>query len=84
MEDNLKILKMKLSDTKIKQDLFKKKLEETLKKKINLGITNKSIGFIQSTINFFKSEFFKFMYKYLIIPTWRVPRGHSRFRRLRG
>ena len=65
MEDNLKILKMKLSDTKIKQDLFKKKLEETLKKKINLGITNKSIGFIQSTINFFKSEFFKFMYKYL-------------------
>ena len=26
----------------------------------------------------------KFMYKYLIIPTWRVPRGHSRFRRLRG
>ena len=69
MEENLKILKMRLSDTKNKKENLKKNLEELLKKKsktmTDLGITNGSSGFIQTTINFFKSEFFNFMYKYL-------------------
>jgi hypothetical protein len=69
MEDNLKILKLQKDFFVDKKKYFEDKIKNLSDKKLKLeidgGIKTPNIGFKQSIINFFKSEFFGFIKRYL-------------------
>jgi hypothetical protein len=69
--DNSKILKYKIEAAKESKKFFEDDLKKTTDKiakyKIDFGIKNSSVGFIQSIKNFFKSEMFNFIHNYLFL-----------------
>jgi hypothetical protein len=69
MEDKFNILKLKEALYNEKQKNYEERLKKAISVKsrleIDFGRKDKQIGFKQSIINFFKSEYFEFMMKYL-------------------